>query len=95
MVHQVNINDFRANVAYTSRLADIFSDPVFQMATEILRQSNEPVDPEIATPEIASTRVLSQMVGFNTYAKTLRSMCFPIVPIQEIPTEFKPEILQS
>lgn len=89
----MDINNFRANPVYTSRLSEIFSDEVFQLAIEILRNSNEPIDPNPSEPEIASVRMLSQMLGFNTYAKTLRSMCFPITPMQEIPTEFKPEIL--
>lgn len=87
----MTIPGFRQNPVYTNALRKVLDDPVVQLAIQTLLAANPPIDPDPNASEIASVRMLSQMVGYNEFARQLRLLAEPLQEPVELTAEFKPE----
>lgn len=87
----MTIAAFRRNTMYTNALRGALDDPVVALAIETLLAANPPIDPDPNASEIASVRMLSQMVGYNEFPRQLRLLAEPLMEPVPLTAEFKPE----
>lgn len=87
----MTINEFRSNPALTLRMREIMADPVFRAAREALRDGNPPIDADPKDDPIVSARILSQMVGYNTYAAALEALSNPLLQKVDLERNYQPE----
>ena len=87
----MTIVEFRSNPALTTRLSELLSDSTMQTALAVLRDSNPAIDPDPSADALASVRMLSQMVGYQTYPLALASMGQPLPAQSDIQPTYKPE----
>lgn len=87
----MTINEFRSNRPLTERMREILADPVFRTAIETLRNSNPPIDADPKDDPIVSARILSQMVGYNTYAAALEALSNPLPKKVDLERTYQPE----
>ena len=83
--------EFRRNSVYTTAIRSVLNDPYFQLALEVLKDSNPVMDADPHDPEIVSVRLLSQMTGYGEYPKQLKLLAEPLQEPVELKAEFKPE----
>jgi hypothetical protein len=88
----MTLRQFRENAALTAALSSLLNDPVMRTALDILKESNQPIDPDPHLDPIASVRMLSQAVGFRTALDTLQLLSIPLIAPLEQVAEYKPEV---
>lgn len=73
--------------AFREQLAEFINSPAGGMALVILKDGCAPIDPNNDAPEVASVRVLSQAVGFNSCLEAFIRLSHPAQATEEPPKE--------
>lgn len=88
----MTIEQFRSTPDYVKRMTEIFDDPVMQQAIVLLKDGNPPVDSPVASAEVVSVRILSQMAGYASCLSNLLALATPhVAPVELGQPEWKPE----
>jgi len=87
----MTIPDFRRQTTLVQRMRELLSDPVMQHALEAMKDSNPPVEADPRDDAIVSVRILSGVVGYNFYHRTLLSLADPLPEPVELVANYQPE----